>query len=59
MTKCPECGSYPERESYTFEGVDVHLYCCPNDCVVPDQLKRSRDEARQEWDRVVETHLDD
>ncbi|MBW2167998.1 MAG: hypothetical protein JRG69_01860 [Deltaproteobacteria bacterium] len=57
MTKiqsCPVCGSTPEKEEYSFKGERVHLYACPCDCVVPDELKGTDAEAQEEWTHCVE-----
>ena len=52
--KCPVCGSNPERAGYSFEGVGICMYSCPKDCVVPDEMKRSEEEARVEWNDNVD-----
>lgn len=55
MTKrCPVCGKYPNKESYSFKGQMVFLYSCPSDHVTPDELHCDEDMAVTEWNRCVE-----
>jgi len=59
ISKCPYCQSFPEHEQHTFEGIQVHLWACPKECIVPDELKRTDALAREEWERHVENGIDD
>lgn len=53
IKKCPACGAYPVRESYIYNDKEIYLWACPNDCLVPEELKENNHEAISEWNQCV------